>query len=178
MKISLTKSEMLALWRRATGIDPAIADCDITRVDGFDLDATLTVFMRSWYLHLLDTAPLSQLAPTDIARLFPAGEECAGWLRVQPPPQMRRLVSMRLSGWERPASPEPLPQGVVDNPFCLPTPQAPRVFLAPDGFILAGPAAGTMASAICVTDMGEDVYSFDDSIIGSLGCLGNLKHQS
>ncbi len=168
MKITLTKSEMLALWRRATGIDPAIADCDITRVDGFDLDATLTVFMRSWYLHLLDTAPLSQLAPTDIASLFPAGEVCAGWLRLQPPEQMRRLVSMRLSGWERPALPEPLPQGVVDNPFCLPSPQAPRVFIAPDGTILAGPSSGSLVSAICVADTGDDVYTFDDSALSLL----------
>ena len=165
MKLTLSKSEMLVLWRRAAGIDPAIADCDITRVDGFDLDATLSVFMRSWYLQLLDTAPLSQLAPTDIADLFPAGEECSGWLRLQPPQQMRRMVSLRLSGWQRPAAPEPWRTGLTDNPFCLPGADAPRVLLAPDGSIWAGPASGTLASAICVADLGSDTYLLDDSAI-------------
>lgn len=56
--ITLTRQEMLAQWKLRRALEPLRADCTAQRNDGIDLDRYLTEEMRSWYLRMLDTAPV------------------------------------------------------------------------------------------------------------------------
>ena len=67
MKITLTREEMLALWRRMRTVEPLRLDCSVGRTDSVDIDAILDGEMRLWYLNLLDSADPDLLPVENVA---------------------------------------------------------------------------------------------------------------
>lgn len=150
---TLTHDEMLKLWRTAAGLEPRRSDCRVERVEGLDADAVIEPRMRSWYLRLLDTAP---------PHLLPVADG------------VRRLLSLRLTGWMRPAGPADEAEAsrraaLALNPYLRPGPHSPlcithgrRLTAAPfeDGDIVA--------EAMAVTDPGSALYILDESLLETI----------
>lgn len=103
MIANLTADEMLAHWRLARGLEPLRADSTVTRTDGVDLDALLMIEIRAWYLNLLDTAPEPMICVDDMAAVTPVIALPDGTAEVSLPPRTRRVLEVKLAGWERPA---------------------------------------------------------------------------
>ena len=102
MKLSLTESDMLKIWRRACVIEPLRLDCTADRTDGPDVDAILVDRMRAWYLDLLDNAPLSKLVQIDCVDSASVSFPDSGLAVVSAPESCRRIVSVRFSDWDFP----------------------------------------------------------------------------
>ena len=98
--MTLTHAQMLALWRRAAGLEESRSDCSIEQFGGLDSDAAIATAMRQWYLNLLDTAPLRHLQLTDIAAglQLKADSEVPGKYSIQLPANVRRACSLVLVG--------------------------------------------------------------------------------
>lgn len=93
--MQLTHQQMLNLWRHAQGFAPLHCDCAVERLDAIDIDLELARRMRSWYLDLLDNAPLRYLILTDIAPRLdfkPAGQ---GLKHASLPPDVRRIAQVK-----------------------------------------------------------------------------------
>jgi len=104
MKMQLSKTEMLALWKRRHFLEPLRADCRISRSDGADLDAIATDRMRQWYLDMLANAPVELLAPVDITKSTIVSLSPTGSAVVMLPENVVRVIAVKLSGWEREAT--------------------------------------------------------------------------
>lgn len=175
MLLTLTHSEMLKLWRTAAGLEPLRSDCRVERVEGLDADAIIEPRMRAWYLHLLDTAPAGLLPVADVADeivLTPGLGRAAATATL--PARVRRLLSVRLTGWRNQA----LPSAVGDasrrcamslNPYLQPGPCHPmcvaggrRLELRPfeDGDIVL--------EATAVVDPGSESYVLDESLLATI----------
>ncbi|MCM1348033.1 MAG: hypothetical protein NC338_01360 [Firmicutes bacterium] len=106
--IELTPDAMLARWKRAHGFEPLRSDCTVTRTDGPDLDAMLTLQMNNWYTDTLLHAPLHMLPLTDIASEISMTVSPTGTAMATLPENCLRVASVMSQGWEQPAL-------VVDN---------------------------------------------------------------
>lgn len=79
--------------------------CSGCACDGIDLRRLAADEMRSWFMNLLDTAPRELLDPDDISDVAPVPERLAdGRLAITLPESCRRVVGVRLAGWERSAT--------------------------------------------------------------------------
>lgn len=172
---TLTHDEMLKLWRTAAGLEPLRSDCRVERVEGLDADAVIEPRMRSWYLRLLDTAPPQLLPVADVAdRLTLTPDPAAPRAAATLPDGVRRLLSLRLTGWMRPAGPADEDEAsrraaLALNPYLRPGPHSPlcitrgrRLTAAPfeDGDIVA--------EAMAVTDPGPELYILDESLLDTI----------
>ena len=104
MLLHLTRPEMLDLWRQHRAFDPLRHDASVVRQDGIDIDSLLVAEMEKWYLDLLLTAPTTLLKVADIAAsvmLTPADD--SGGTVISLPPDIVRVVDVRLSSWVAPA---------------------------------------------------------------------------
>ena len=68
MKMSLTKDEMLVLWRNLRMAEPLRLDCAVARTDGTDQTAALEAEMRAWYLNLLSEGDARLIVAVDVDR--------------------------------------------------------------------------------------------------------------
>ncbi len=175
----LTESQMLAIWRRVLGLDCSMPDAAADRTDGIDIDAYLRRAMRTWYLDHLDNAPLASLVISDVAdvaatRLTPSGNTPAtGTIAI--PDTWRRICSVKLHGWLRPAVPvdaadpaagpllarmcAPLAAPGVFEPVAVRTPAA--IICAP--FIRPG-----VESLLAVADPGPGLYEMHESLLSTI----------
>lgn len=162
MKRTLTKAEMLTLWRYARTAEPLRLDCTVSRTEGTDFDALLREEMRAWYLRQLDEAPEEMLAPEELA----AEAESSGIygaLHVKLPDRVRRILRLRFAGWAAAIAPDSDPMEVrrmASNPYCQ-RPMAARV--SPREVIVCG-AKGALASVTAIVDPGPELYIFDERL--------------
>ena len=170
----LTHDQMMALWRRARGLESVRTDCSIELYEGVNLTAALATEMRLWYLNLLDTAPLCHLTLTDVARrLKVSGGGRRGVWRVDLPPDVRRMVSVTLDNGATAIvlQTDDAPTRVElmsANPFALPGADAPVARRCADGslLILADTAAApVIKSAMAVSDPGDEFYELNESAL-------------
>lgn len=103
MNITLTPDEMLLHWRLYRAMEPLRADCEAERLDGLDTDEILRIQMRAWYLDLLDFGDPAHLAPVDVASRSVITPQDGGSAVITLPPDCRRLIDLKIEGWERPA---------------------------------------------------------------------------
>lgn len=103
MKITLTREEMMKVWRERLLLGPLRNDCEITLTEGTDVDGVIGRQIDAWYSALLDTAPVRYLAPTDIGAEVSVGINTDGVGTVELPEGCRRVVAVELHEWERPA---------------------------------------------------------------------------
>lgn len=175
--MTYSDSQMLAIWRRALGFEAALADASVERTDGIDLDAWLRHRMRQWYLHCLDTAPLEKLVLTDVAAdasalLGPDPHNTVSG-SVTPDQGWRRIVSVRLFGWHRPAEPLEGPDGraALERMACrftAPSVQDPVAVLTPGRLIVAPVVRPLVESLLVVADTGPDIYSLHESLLKTI----------
>ncbi len=166
MKKLLTKSEMLDLWRLMRADEPLRLDCTLTRTDGVDHSFRLETEMRAWYLALLDLAPEEMLTPINMAAKASI-TSANGLLIITAPEEVRRVLSLKFSGWDAPIAPDSLVTTVIDyasNPFCT-IPIAARQSART---ILINNAKGELTELNCAVDLGEDTYCFDDRALEQL----------
>lgn len=164
MKRTLTRSEMLALWRNYRTGEPLRLDCTVERTDGTDYDALLTAEMRAWYLELLDSADEALLAPVELAAQAAVGSAPSGVVTVTAPADVRRIVRLQFAGWGAPVEPVAAPAAVARaaaNPYCR-RPVAAR--LSPRQVAVGG-ARGALTSLVCAVDPGPESYILDDKAL-------------
>ena len=166
MKLTLTESDMLEIWRRACAIEPLRLDCTADRTDGPDVDAILVDRMRAWYLDLLDNAPLSKLVQIDcVDSASVSFSPDSGLAVVSAPESCRRIVSVRFSDWNFPVAviDSPVPRS-ASNPFC----RRPAAFrIAPDRIAVIG-TSGSLSELKCILDISDKMYVFDNSALSSI----------
>lgn len=160
MRVTFTREQMLALWRRHVAAEPERTDFDMERTDGIDLDSRLEREMRCWYLQLLDNGREQWLAPVDLsvkAQVQPVGHIMA----VKAPEGCRRVLAVKFAGW-------PVPVAVADrmppeaaNPYC----RRRLAWRVSGREIAVTGATGDLARLECAWDSGQDEYTFDDSAL-------------
>lgn len=97
--------EMVELWLLHRYHETARTDAQVVRADGIDLRRLAADEMRSWFMNLLDTAPRELLDPDDISDVAPVPVRLTdGRLAITLPESCRRVVGVRLAGWERSAT--------------------------------------------------------------------------
>lgn len=166
---------MLAIWRRAWGLEVQRADCMVEAVEGVAVDKLIEQRMRAWYVGLLDKAPARLLPVEDISpslTVVGLGTMASAWL----PAGVRRLLEIRLSGWTNPAVPADIADGscarrmhLALNPYSAPGPahplaalDGPRLYLSPFGH------GWSVAAALAVVDPGENTYKLDESLLSTI----------
>jgi hypothetical protein len=159
---TLSKSEMLEMWRRHCGVEPLRLDATVTRTDGPDVDALLTQQMRTWYVELLATAPESLLRVTDVKAKtsvsFAAGD---GMAVISVPQSVVRVLRVSFSDVSLPIEPT-VEAATVRR--CGLNPLWRRPLMAPLGngcWVLCA-VSGQLTSVEAIVDEGEEVYTFDE----------------
>lgn len=162
MKKTLTRGEMLNLWRNIRMGEPLRLDCVVERTDGTDITAFLEGEMRTWYLDLLDRGELRHVCPTDAAST--ATVSGAELRVVEVSPSARRVLGVEFADWGAPVAVnacEAEVRAAASNPFR----QRPLVAaIGPNRLIVAG-ARGALKSVWALLDPGPDSYVFDDSAL-------------
>lgn len=180
MILSLSTEAMLSRWRLLRGYEPLRSDHAASRRDGIDLDSLLLDEIRAWYARLLDEAPISMLAITDIASAITI-EPCGDGSAIATlPDNCRRLLSITLEGWERPAVPiyeadssaAKLLQRQT-NPFSQSRSTAPVAFILPDRKVSLysipdGISSPTVTAASAVTEPADGTFVFDSSALDTI----------
>lgn len=173
MKVSLTREEMLERRRFVGGFEPLRSDCTVEDTAGTDIDALLEAQLRGRYLELLDTADVALLAPADIAADTTVDAGADGCSLLWLPARCRRVLSVRLDGWECCA--EVLPQteeggvrALQLNPFTASTVSTPKAVWLSEGRIAAWPRGSVAESVVAICDPGPDVYTLDERALSVL----------
>ena len=175
MKVTYSRSEMLALRRMMAGHGPLRNDCTIEVTDGIETDDLFERQMRAWYLDLLARGPREWIAPEDISSEVSAAVLAPGGSRITLPQCCRRVFEIRLQGWHAATAVQP-PEKLAEimnrqlNPFTAATPFHPVAVLAAGadghcGDILAWPAGSSASMLIAATDRGPDYYSFVEAAL-------------
>lgn len=171
MKMSLTKGDMLALWRNLRMAEPLRLDCAVARTDGTDLTAVLEAEMRAWYLHLLSNGDPRLIVPVDVAPTALVSTSAEGLTVVAASASSRRILSVEFEGWGAPVAVNSdfgRVSRAAANPYCREPMVAP---LGPDRIAVAG-ARGALRGLNVALDPGPDSYIFDD---GALALISGLQ---
>ncbi|MDE7335536.1 MAG: hypothetical protein K2N10_04420 [Muribaculaceae bacterium] len=167
MKKSLTKGEMLDLWRNLRMAEPLRLDCAVARTDGTDLSAAIEAETRAWYLQLLDRGDPALIIPVDASPTAIVSSSESGLTLVGVSASSRRILEVRFSGWDAPVAPDTTLEQVrlaAANPYC----RRPMVAaIGKDRVAVAG-AEGTLSSLMVALDPGPDIYIFDDAALKEL----------
>lgn len=164
MKRTLTRTEMLNLWRTIHTAEPLRLDCVVTRADGPDFSTALEAEMRAWYLDLLDNGPEQMLAPVEMAHAATVAGELPGIVSVTLPAEVRRVLRVKFAGWGAPESPGWSPDRLLtlaSNPYF----NRQAVAAVSGNSLIVSGATGTLISAICVVDPGPERYVLDDKAL-------------
>lgn len=162
MKRTLSKAEMLNLWRYARTAEPLRLDCTATRTEGTGVDAMFEQEMRAWYLTQLDEAPPELLVPEEMADQAQLKGKY-GAVHVVLPESVRRILSVEFDGWPSAISPDDDAMAVrraALNPYCR-RPMAAR--LSPREVIVSAPR-GVLSSVVAIVDPGPERYVFDEKL--------------
>ena len=175
MTLTLTKSEMLALWKRRHFLEPLRADCTVERSDGIDIDTIACVEMRLWYLRQLTEAPAEMLAPKDIAMTAKVRRSAHGTALITLPQEVVRVVAVKLAGWERPARMVHADDPAIrtGNVFARPGVAEPLATMLPDGTLeLFSPVSEATLPAVdllmVITDLGPESYVMNELLIETI----------
>lgn len=184
MKVTYSKAEMLERCRLVGGFEPLRADCRVEYTDGIDLDTVLLHRLRSCYLTLLDSEEGVGACAENVGAMVSVSdaEVSGGGVVLTMPSNCRRVLGVRLRGWERGAAVQAASVAgrVMQrqlNRYTRATARHPEAVLSGEGI------AGGVASVICwpapsgrvqvssvqaITDPGEDYYTLDESAVDGL----------
>lgn len=168
MTVTLTHEEMLAQWKLRRALLPLRLDCEVTRRDTVDVDRLAALEMRDWYLRLLDTAPVELTGVTDLAGEVAVTAVDDGTATVVLPPGCRRVVSVEMEGWERPATVVADPASPVarlqTSRYSRGGAARPVAVVEGDTLRLYTPvnASARLVSLKCVTEPADGSYRMDE----------------
>lgn len=159
-----TQAAMLALWRRSLGLDELRNDCTVEVFEGRDVAAALLPMMRRWYLDLLDSAPAGRVpVQSHTLAVQPVANSRA--VSVTMPAAVRRVIHVRADTWSMAAG----ALARVSSPYAGPTVRRPLAVDRGDGTIDLYPGAGVASATVsAVTDPGDDIYTLDEALLGSI----------
>lgn len=171
MKRTLTRAEMLELWRNYRTGEPLRLDCTVTRTDGTDFDAVLAAEMRSWYLALLDAGDESLLAPVDMAPTAIIATSPEGLTVIRAPQDVRRILRVRFAGWPAELAPD-ADEAEVRARAANPYSRRPAIARTSAGELIVSGAVGMLTNLICTVDHGPQTYVLDDKALDFGGECG------
>lgn len=180
MKHTYTKSQMLAIWRTAAGLQFNHPDCSVESFNGIDIDAFLLPKITAWYLKILDSADpnlLDVVTLSDVLTVKPLND--FNIALISRPARCRRIVEVNSSAWLKPATPTPLID--VDhclvrmtNKFSAPGPAAPLAACSLGGIIAAPYSQGDTLSVSAILDPADDTFTLDDSLLSTIPSFNTL----
>lgn len=104
MMVRLSREEMLREWKRRKGMIPVSTSMlQVSRRDSESVDEMLLGEIDDWYAGLLATEAPEFLPVRDIAAEVEIKDMGDGSMVVELPDECLRPVSVRMSGWKRPA---------------------------------------------------------------------------
>lgn len=171
MKMSLTKDEMLVLWRNLRMAEPLRLDCAVARTDGTDQTAALEAEMRAWYLNLLSKGDARLIVAVDVAPTALVSTSAEGLTRITASASSRRILSVEFEGWGAPVAANSDFRRVcraAANPYCT---EPLAAATGPDSLVVAG-ACGALKALNVALDPGPDSYIFDE---GALALISGLQ---
>lgn len=171
MMLTLSKTEMLRIWRQTAGLEHLNSDCTITRFDGIDIDAIIGRRMRQWYLALLDEGkPDITGHPADAATLLSVESS-----RITADASVRRIVSLRLSSWDRAAEVADGADvagrvGLQANPYSAAGCASPLAWRDSGGQVWVTPCDcnDRVSEAQAYIDPGEELYILDERALSTI----------
>lgn len=173
MHLNLSPSQMLDIWRLHTGYKPSLAESVFLRNDAIDTTAIHRSEMHRWYRRLLMEAPAEQLVAEDLSGIATLSADPDGHTLVGLPPEVVRILKVRLASWRRHARIVTSPTHILalrqNHPYTRATTSHP-VAVFYDGELRLYPAAtpdDTLLS-LCGVSYSEDEYRFDDSVLASI----------
>ena len=176
MKLHLTRDEFLALWRILRGYSPLRTDTSVQRSDGMDLDPILLAEMDDWYLRLLLEADTAMLAPEDMAASVDMPVPDGGAVTLALPPEVVRVLAVKLSGWSRPAcilrDPDSRRALMQQHPYTRACAGSPVAVMHTDGVLSLYPASQTdrlVTLSCAVRRDGE--YVFDSAALRGVSSI-------
>lgn len=174
-----TKTEMLAIWRDALGLNPVNSNCNISSVESLDIDHRLCQLMRQLYLNILDTADPRLCPVTDATRQADLSRRGLFGL-ITLPEGARRALSVKMSEWINPVPVQPYVD-VMDrvrrmaSAFARPGCHEPLAYNGAQGVMVA-PAQGTVEHFIVIADPGEELYILDEVLLSTIPeCLRHVR---
>lgn len=144
MTTLFSRAELLDQWLTRRGYQPLRTDVSTDITTGTDLAAHMGREVADWVRYVYATAPPSMLPVAEgSAYCTLTSVTSGGAARLNLPADAARVVAVRLTGWERAATPV-LPGCLDDiaagNPFLLPDESRPLAVMEPDGSMLLSPA--------------------------------------
>lgn len=172
--MKLTDKQMLDHWRESRGFVSAHSGCSMELFDYTDLKQRLNVEMRQWYLHLLDHGDLRYIVLHDVAERLTLTGDLGGIWHARLPVDVRRLVSLTVSGAEVPvtvasAGSDVRRDTLNRNRFARSGRHRPTAFVNDDGtltlFCRDAVTKPVILSAMAVVDPGDETYELDESAL-------------
>lgn len=157
---TLTREQMLNIWRVKRAVEPSGLNCSITRTDALDINSQLEREMRAWYMALLDEANPAMVPLTNVrdATTVLPSSDASSLLTLRLPEGTRRPLFVR---FEQPDHLIAINYGTLpslSNPFDI-APQAG--WLTPREVVVRG-AKGALLSLLATVDPGPSSYQLDD----------------
>lgn len=100
---TLSRSEMLELWRLVRHLEPLRTDATVTRSDGLNLSALVENSVDRWYERLLLESPEEDIPLVNLSADSRVTTAPDGVVKVELPERCLRVFSATLQGWTRPA---------------------------------------------------------------------------
>lgn len=161
--LTLSRDEMLELWRLRRHLEPLSLPAGVTRTDGLDTEALLLGEIDRWHEEQLQTLPPHLLPQENIAAKCRQTPLHNGALLIELPDNVVRVVSIAASGWCSDAiivdSPDhPLAQ-IQLNPYACGTIFAPVAVKGNRTLtVYASPQCTAVQSLICITRPAPGTY--------------------
>lgn len=185
MKLKFTRGEFLAQWRMMRGFAPLRNDAAVTRTDGIDLDSLLEAEMDAWYRRLIRDGDGDTLVAEELAGDIILPEPSEGCVTVSLPPEVARVLTVRLSGWRCPATVVTDPESATAlrqlHPYTRAGADSPVAVSYPDSRLALYPATAfdTLDTLQCVM-LRDDEFVMDSSalnLIGNLSCEKSMCYE-
>lgn len=176
MIVTLTRQQMLQLWRRRLGLDFTTADATVERFDGIDMDACIESRMRSWYLDLLLNADPARLQAVDLSMRVkaPVALQWGGGELFLPDDCVRPL-SLSLRGWHRNVAVEQAdsPRGrdrlrLCVSKYSCPGPADPLALQRGRRIIVAPVLSDEVDTFSAIIDPGNGSYTLDEALLDTI----------
>ena len=174
MKIRLSQPQMLSLWRLHRLLEPIRHDAEVTRADGVDLDAILTAEMDQWKIELLLRASQELLVSHDITGEITISSYDDGCAFISLPPEVVRVLSVRLSGWKSSAIPISADTPVAMRqrlPYTRADASSPVAVLSGDGLCLYPASSDSTVTELKCVIYREGEYEFMREALASVSPL-------
>ncbi len=162
--ITLTREEMLELWRLRRHLEPLALPASVTRTDGLDTETLIETEMNRWYEEQLLTLPADRLPLNDVAQECEITIQPDGSWLVTLPPTVMRVVAVKIDGWLKEATivtdpASPLAHAQL-NPFSRGNRYNPVVVMQQNRMLIYTPPPGAsqLKKVICVTRPADRTY--------------------